>query len=222
MRNAIIFDLDETILDRTSSLRCFVEWQAYGMLSDELQGKEDAFINRFIALDANGSVWKDIVYQKLIDEFYIKHWSSDELLTCYELCFCAFAQPKIHVQDALETLNVDGYKLGLISNGNSPFQERNFRSLGIIHLFDSVIVSDAVGLRKPDPRIFQLSCRQLQISPKDAIFVGDNPVSDIAGANQVGMFTVYVPGTHGTHCAAANAVCNNFQELPEIVRAASE
>ena len=143
---AVMFDLDGTLIDRSVSLENFVRWQARGMLRAQVS-QEDLFVNRFVELDANGSVWKDEVYQILIDEFSIKGWSVNELLTSYELCFSGFCQPKIGAVKAVRVLKQMGMKLALISNGKSPFQERNFNSLSIAPLFDAVIVSEAVNLR---------------------------------------------------------------------------
>jgi len=99
----------------------------------------------------------------------------------------------------------------------SSFQERNFRSLGISHFFDVVIVSKAVGLRKPDKEIFELACQKLAVKSEKEIFVGDNPQADVGGANKVGMYSVYIPGNYGTTCKEADAVCPNFMDLPSIV-----
>ena len=56
-------------------------------------------------------------------------------------------------------------------------------------------------------------CAQLALLPKDGILVGDNPVSDIQGAAQVGMYTVFIPGPLAANCNQADALCTNFQEL---------
>ena len=72
-----------------------------------------------------------------------------------------------------------------------PFQEHNFYALGLTEFFTSIIVSEAVGLRKPDPAIFLLSCKQLGVYPHDCIFVGDNEMADIQGAKDVGMKTIF-------------------------------
>ena len=187
---AVLFDLDETILDRTASLIDFANWQVQGMLQSDVADKS-LFVNRFIELDAYGTVWKDKVYEILVNEFSITQWSVSELLTSYELCFSGFCKPKQGVVQAIEILKKQGYKIALVSNGKSPFQERNFRSLGISHLFDLVIVSGAVGLRKPDKAIFELTCLKLAVKSEESIFVGDNPHADIRGANTVGMNSIY-------------------------------
>ncbi|WP_460233179.1 HAD family hydrolase [Aurantivibrio plasticivorans] len=213
---AVFFDLDETILDRTRSLRDFVRWQAEGMLKNSI-GDVDFFWQRFVELDSNGSVWKDRVYSKLVDEFSITEWTVSELLKTYELCFSNFCKPKSNALQAIRSLHGKGLKLGLVSNGKSPFQERNFDALGVSDLFDAVIVSDAVGCRKPDCAIFELACRSLEVSPEESVFVGDNPKADIDGARSFGMYTVYIPGCFGLTYDNAHANCNNFLELAGIV-----
>ena len=215
---AVLFDLDGTLLDRALSLRAFVRWQAEGMLGAEIDNKE-AYIARFIELDANGRAWKDVVYETLIDEFSIENWAMKELLTTYELCFCAFARPRPGAVEAVATLRSLGAKIALVSNGKSPFQERNFRSPGISSLFDAVIISEAVGLRKPDKKIFYLACDRLKDQASDCVFVGDSIESDIEGANNSGMPSIYLPAGLDYDCATATTVCTSFAELPKIATA---
>ena len=135
-----------------------------------------------------------------------------------KLAFSAFCKPKEGVIEAILELEKSDYKLGLISNGKTPFQERNFNVLGISEKFDSIIVSEAVGYRKPQKEIFTLACTQLKTTPNNVIFIGDNPKSDIEGANNCGMYTIYIPGNYGEYCESANATCKDFKELVEIVQ----
>lgn len=212
---AVIFDLDQTLLDREKSLQDFLAWQCGGMLKPYLDDQA-AFISRFVELDENGKVWKDKVYASLISEFEIEEWSCTELLTVYESCFCAFSVPRPGVPEALAEISKD-YKLGLVSNGMTPFQERNFRGLGVADMFESVIVSAAVNLRKPDPAIFHLACSELGVLPSEAVYVGDNPGADIEGARDAGLKTVFIPSSIHPNCAAADATCENMRELPQII-----
>lgn len=213
---AVLFDLDETLLNRTASLRSFIDWQVKGMLCSQISDR-DSFLKRFIELDANGRVWKDRVYEISIDEFEISGWSIEELTTSYELCFSRFCQPKQGAIEAVKVLSQVGLKLGLISNGRS-LQERNFNSLGISSLFNTVIVSEAVRLRKPDRAIFELAVAELEVKFGESAFVGDNPVADIKGAKDVGMYSIYIPGNNGETCDAADLTCNDFWKLPDIIR----
>ena len=203
---AVLFDLDETILDRTESLRDFALWQSQGMLRNTVSDS-DQFIQKFIDLDSNGQVWKDKVYSELVDEFQIKDWTVSELLQSYELCFSGFCRPKNGVLEAIKILKKNEFKLGLVSNGKSPFQERNFNALGVSGLFDSVIISESVGCRKPQNEIFELACKEIGVMPRRTVFVGDNPTVDIDGANNCGMYTVFIPGHFGETYEKANINC---------------
>jgi len=221
-KDTVLFDLDGTLLDRAGSLRDFALWQAKGMLRNSISNKnQNTFCERFIELDSNGAVWKDQVYTDLVQDFGIEDWSISELLTSYELCFSGFCKPLPNAVKAVQDLHKKGYRLGLVSNGKSPFQERNFNALGISHLFGSVIVSDAVGLRKPDSQIFVLVCDALGSSADNTVFVGDNPVADIEGANKAGMYSVYIPGYCGQECNDADHICRNFKDLVGIVENAN-
>lgn len=187
---AVIFDLDQTLLDRSTSLKNFIHWQT-NFLQLVPEDQKSDFINRFIELDANGSVWKDRVYAQLIQEFEIKEYSVNELLQIYIQDFNKFSTSFLDVEETIKKLNRNGIKLGLISNGKTPFQEHNFRALGIHCYFQSVLVSEAVGLRKPDPAIFQLACEQLAVKVDEAIFIGDNYEVDIEGGRDAGLHAIY-------------------------------
>ena len=186
---AVIFDLDQTLLDRTRSLEKFLNWQVDTLSLLKADLKSD-FIQGFIHIDANGSVWKDQVYQQLIVEFRITQYTVSELLQSYIQNFNRFSTPFADVKNTIQTRYKHGFKIGLISNGTSPFQEHNFKALGF-GSFSSVIVSEAVRLRKPDPAIFQLACKQLDVELFEAVYVGDNIEVDVDGAKNAGLEAIH-------------------------------
>lgn len=189
---AALFDLDETLLDRTGSLRLFASWQAQEMLKN-CGCNPSKFTERFLTLDEQGRVWKDRVYKQLVNEFGITGWSVDDLLNSYLLTFCAFCTPRHGAEKAVMEFKENCYKIVLVTNGKTPFQERNFRALGLSHYFDDIVVSEAVGMRKPDKAIFELACNRVGANINESVFIGDNPVSDIEGAKKSGMQTIYTP-----------------------------
>ena len=99
------------------------------------------------------------------------------------------------VAPALSRLHaVGGLKLGVISNWDLRL-ESLLEGLGMAPSFDTVVSSAAVGLHKPDPRIFKLACRQMGVEPAEAVHVGDHHYADVLGARSVGMGTVLIDRT---------------------------
>jgi len=217
MTACVLFDLDETVLDRTTSLIAFVKWQAQGMLRGQIDDT-DSFIHRFIDLDDAGKVWKDQVYRQLIEEFSIEHWTVEDLLQSYTLNFCAFCVARPGIRTALQYLDKRHCPMAIVTNGKSPFQERNTRTLAEYRFFESIFVSEVVGLRKPDKALFLLACESLNANIEESVFIGDNPIADIAGAKQAGMRTIYVPtDSDAGNCVDADAVVMNLFELPNVL-----
>ncbi len=96
------------------------------------------------------------------------------------------------VRPILETLGTR-YRLGLVSNyyGNLPSV---CEELGIESLFDSIVDSAVVGVRKPDPLIFSIAMRKLgALSPETAV-IGDSYDRDIQPAKSIGCFTIWLRG----------------------------
>ena len=90
-------------------------------------------------------------------------------------------------------------KLGLVSNfTHAPLIYAGLRKLSIYDLFQSVVVSEAIGWRKPSRRIFQEALERLQVKAENAIYVGDSPIEDIQGAKKAGFRTVFVQSQFNT------------------------
>ncbi len=86
------------------------------------------------------------------------------------------------------------HKLGIVSNFTyAPAIYTAARKLQIDHLFHAILVSEAVGWRKPSSRIFHRALEKLDVTPSNAIHVGDTPLEDIYGANKAGMKTAFIP-----------------------------
>lgn len=219
---AILFDLDQTLLNRHDSLIQFCQWQAQHELH-LAKNIAEQFVQRFIELDANGSLWKDQVYAELIASFQLTS-SVSQLLQSYVEQFQYFCQPFPHVLESIQDLHRQGFELGLISNGKSPFQQHNFNQLGLSEFFSCIIVSEAVQLRKPDPKIFQLACQQLQLQPEQCIFIGDNELADIQGAQNAGLLSLrfYPPSAIPSllkmrDSTQAHGYFDDFAALPKLI-----
>jgi putative hydrolase of the HAD superfamily len=86
----------------------------------------------------------------------------------------------------LEELRRRGHKLGLITVCSTEVVEL-WESTPFSGLFDSMVFSAEVGISKPDPRIYELCCEQLDVEASDCLFVGDGANHELPGAEKVGM-----------------------------------
>ena len=88
------------------------------------------------------------------------------------------------------------YHVGIITNGaaddHPDSQYTTAKRLDLLSHVDSFVVSDAVGFRKPDIRIFRSALDSQDIRPSEAVYVGDSLSKDIAGANRTGMVSILI------------------------------
>lgn len=84
-------------------------------------------------------------------------------------------------------------KVGLLSNfTHAPVVYASLCQLGINDFFNTVVVSEENGWRKPSPHIFGDVLGRLQVAASEAVYIGDSPVEDIKGAGDAGLRTVFV------------------------------
>ena len=83
--------------------------------------------------------------------------------------------------------------LALISNfDHAPSGHEILQLHGLTPYFHEIIISDEIGKRKPDAKIFQKALDSLRVDPKDTLMVGDTPLADIQGASLLGMETAWI------------------------------
>jgi putative hydrolase of the HAD superfamily len=214
---AVLFDLDGTLLDRQRSLEDFISGQCQRLKHLPAMADEQSYKKRFLELDAFGMVWKDKVYQSLVTEFAITALDWQALLDDYIASFSLHCIAFPGIKEALTQLKKRGYKLGIITNARSPFQERNIAALGIEDYFSTILVSGKEGIKKPEAAIFQRGVSNLDVHISDAIYVGDHPHSDIDGAQKAGMKTIWKKNDIWRERSSPDAVFENFTDLPGIV-----
>ena len=84
--------------------------------------------------------------------------------------------------------------LALVSNGPEDMQRAALQKVGLEPYFKTVIISgdEDVAVRKPNPRIFELACERLSMTPEHVLMVGDNLEADIYGALAAGLQAVWL------------------------------
>lgn len=89
-------------------------------------------------------------------------------------------------REAVAALRDAGVPMGIVSNGFREVQYRKLRSAGLDGIFNPIVLSDDVGINKPDPQFFHNACRIAGVTPARCVIIGDNARTDIAGALQAG------------------------------------
>lgn len=216
MMKAALFDLDGTLLNRDASVELFIK-QQYERLKGVLGFiPKEQYIARFIQLDKRGYVWKDHVYQLLVEEFHLVHITWEELLQDYLNEFKYSCVPFPNLIPMLEQLKRDQLALGMITNGYGHFQMDTIKALAIEHYFDVILVSEWAGMKKPDPQLFLNAIEKLNVLPHECVFIGDHPVNDVEGAQHVGMKGIWKKDKQWQH-VQADAIVEDLLEIPIFI-----
>jgi len=193
MIRALLFDLDETLLDRTTSIQAFLA-QQYARFTTELAHIPFAhYCERFLILDNFGYIAKEVVYSQLVDDFDLD-LNPVQLLDDY---YINSGQLCIFFAGALELLaqtRANGYKLAIVTNGLLRTQQPRIMHSALQPLIDQGLISEAEGVRKPEAEIFLRAAQRLGVEPQECVMIGDNPHADVWGAMQVGMKTIWRQG----------------------------
>ena len=198
---AVFFDLDDTLCDESGAWRDCAAGTA-AIAARHLPGMKAAVLAEYF-LGHSDAFWRamDPVQEtRPILAIRASHWLAtleafghpdaalaEELARDYgrrrdtELALFPDALP------LLSALRAAGKTLILITNGMQETHVERIAFLGLEAYFHHTLISDAVGLFKPDPRIFRHALALAGCAPPEAAMVGDNPVNDIFGARGVGL-----------------------------------
>jgi putative hydrolase of the HAD superfamily len=145
--------------------------------------------------------------------------TSEEILShIYELYLQSFPSQVIHgTEEVLATLQ-GRYKLAVISNAISNFPRHTLSRYGLDRFFQVVVVSRDIGIRKPDPRIFEYALEKLRVKPRQAIHVGNSMKSDVIGAKRTGMKAVWIKRGEEQILEEPDYVINSITDLPRILK----
>jgi HAD superfamily hydrolase (TIGR01549 family) len=135
-------------------------------------------------------------------------------------------QPDPETLPTLKKLQSQGYRLGIISNaGDDPDVQVLVDKAQVRPFCDFVLTSAAVGIRKPNPRIFQMGLDQWGARPEQAVMVGDTLGADILGAQNANIYSIWLTrwaDTPANHAHAdtlqPDAAIHTLAELPSLLR----
>jgi FMN phosphatase YigB (HAD superfamily) len=197
----LLVDLDNTLVDRATA---FNHWAA-GFV--ESLGGSESDVSWLIAADRDGYEPRqslahaikerfetDLGVGALVEVLLYDHVGSitiDSLTT-----------------DALRNARDSGWTMGVVTNGTTAQQTLKIQAVGLELYVDAVVISEAAGVQKPDPLIFETAARRLGAELAGGWMMGDHPWADIMGGRAAGLRTGWVSrGTQWPEDLAAPALC---------------
>lgn len=229
------FDLDDTLFDFHTNSRL-----AHRALFDEENGFDGALDDFDLWLEAyekhNVEVWRRYCAGEITQEFLrmdrfrtplLSRWKgSPESLE--KLCrrldkryLDLVAEQKTLIPGSIEilkSLRLKGYKLGILSNGFTDTQHKKLERTGIGNHIDEVVLSDDIGINKPDPRIYLYAMAASNCLDHEAhLMVGDNLATDIKGASLSGWRRIlFCPDGEGPVIPADLLPCRKILSLSSL------
>lgn len=95
------------------------------------------------------------------------------------------------VRELLNYCRKCGIKVGICTDLTAHIQHRKIRHLGIDALVDAIVTSEEAGAEKPEPIIYEMILRKLDVTAEEAVFVGDDWKKDIEGAQAAGIRAIW-------------------------------
>ena len=204
---AVLFDLDDTLLDYATSERTAIHRYLtdLGLPADRLDAGAAAWHDhqeRHFARYLTGEL--DFTGQRRARTADMLRWldhpvpTSDDALdtwfdgyrTRYEASLTPF--PDAHPVLAALAALPDPPLLGIISNASEPYTRTKLTILGLASHFATVVCTDTAGCAKPDPRIFHHACTALGVPPSAAAYIGDRSDTDALAATAAGLHGLWL------------------------------
>jgi putative hydrolase of the HAD superfamily len=210
---AVVFDLDGTLLDRRRSFERFVRDQWARFAPNLPAVDQEQYVQTLIELDRDGYAPRKSLFTGLLTRYGLPSTLAATLLDDYRAGFPNACVLFPRAAQTLSCVRASGLKLGLITNGSIRMQSRKLQCLALSPLFDTILISDAEGISKPDPRIFHRALERLDTNPTRAVFVGDHPDVDVAGARAAGMQAVWCRDPAVSRTVDADGVIDDIGDL---------
>ncbi|WP_052850194.1 HAD family hydrolase [Streptomyces avicenniae] len=188
-RLAVLFDLDNTLVDRAGKL---ADWAAEFTTRHGLGDEERTYVLGMLAERASPSTFDAIRTRLRLSA------PTPELWRSYRSEIAARVSCPAEVLGGLDELRAAGWRVGVATNGAADIQWAKLRATGIAEHVDGVVVSEEVGARKPEMRHFEMALARCGAVPGEGGWmVGDDPGTDIVGGRSAGLHTIWVANGHG-------------------------
>jgi len=204
---AIFFDLDGTLRHNVPSAHdTFFNFAIDLGVNDSIEGRRRAFRWAHYYWAQSKELMADVkVHGQLSDEFWTNYalrylnafgHPSEEAarisVDLHQLMVEKYEPQDViapETPETLRSLTEAGYQLGLITNRHAPVDDY-LRDIQLFDFFEMTLTAGEVGIWKPEKGIFQQALYKLDITPAEAVYIGDNYYADVVGAQAVGMLPI--------------------------------
>ena len=221
MIKAVIFDLDNTLLDFMKMKEYAVKAAIAGMIEAGLDINPDESYETIIDIYEkkgweNQQVFNEFL-NKIIGEVNNKYLAAG--IVAYRRAREANLLLYPNVNHTLVELIKMSVKLAVVSDAPSREAWMRIYYLNLHHHFDVVLTFDDTNVRKPSPIPFEMALSQLNIDAEEALMVGDWPERDVVGAKKLGIRTIFARygDAFGTVDSGADWDINDVYEIVGIV-----
>ena len=222
MIKAIIFDLDNTLLDFMKMKQFAVKAAITAMNEAGLNIDEDqAYEDIFELYKTKG--WEN---QQVFNDFLMQNFGevSNKILAAGIVSYRRAREATLvvypNVNKTLIELIKMGIKLAVVSDAPSREAWMRLYYLNLHHVFDPVLTYDDSGAHKPSPKPFEMALNILDVNSDEALMIGDWPDRDVVGASQIGMKTIFARygDTFGTVDSGADWDVDDIYEVVNIIK----
>jgi len=221
----IFFDLDHTLWDfETNSAKTF----EFIFKDNNINVNLDTFLEQYVPI--NHQYWKlyreekvtksVLRYKRLKDSFdSLNHPISDKMIEHLANVYIDnLPNYNALFEGAVELLNYlsTKYQMHIITNGFEEVQIKKMKASGVLHFFNQIITSESVGVKKPNPKIFNHALNLAKASVSQSMMIGDNLEADIMGAQQIGMQTIFF-NSHKNQENQKSITVDNLMEIKQYL-----
>jgi len=222
MIKAIVFDLDNTLVDFMRMKNNAVEAAVKAMIDAGLNQSQEAIKNKIDEIYNERGIEYQQVFDQLLNHFLgkIDYKVLSAGIVAYRTAREAELNTYPKVIPTLISLIKMGIKLGVVSDAPSKEAWLRLSYIGLHHMFDAVVTYDESRERKPSPVPFNMVLQMLDMEPEYSLMVGDWAERDVVGAKGIGMKTAFAKygDTFNTLVHNADYEINDISELIEIVK----
>jgi HAD superfamily hydrolase (TIGR01549 family) len=182
---ACVFDLGNTLINDSLLSRDATEEMSRWLRERGLIASQEDFLVTFRRINYGTS--KPFIshtfgeaefFQKTFDELGVKTISAEEALKTYRNLLMARMEPDLGIAETFMFLRDKGIRIALLSNERAIRVDTYLEKTKLRSFFDAIVVSESIGVEKPDRRIFQEVLTRLDIRGEEAAMFGDNQIAD--------------------------------------------